>query len=496
MGELKYIRYSRKSSEAKEKQALSIADQNSECEKYSLKEGLNVTIKLEEAKTGFKPGKRPMFDEMLRLIQTGAVDAILTWNESRISRNAEESGKIIQLLQDRVLKEIRTSSGTTYTPDSDHLILQIHMGMANEYSRKISKDVKRAMNHKVERGEYPREAPVGYEGYGERGRRNMRPHPFEAPILKEVFELASDGQHSLGYLVEHIHSKGLRTRRNKKVSKSHLYSILASPIYYGYFYYAGELHAGTYDPLITKRLFDEVQEALHNRSKPKVNTRGHWSNGLFSCPDCNCAVTTTIKDKFYKRTGRNASYTFHHCTHRKGNCIQQPITGKNLHEQLIGDISQIVIDKEVWGLGIKLLKEKHSQESKKNMEQLTHLQSKYNSFQDKINRLISMRANEELTKEEFLSQKEMLLTEQARIKSLMADNENSSQSWLELTEKFLNTAFYARYTLENGLDEEKRNLITDVGQNLILRDKKVEFSFKQPYDVLLKPEYRTNWLPG
>lgn len=494
MDTFRYIRYSRKSSEAKEKQALSISDQNDECEKYAANNGLRISIKLEEAKTGFKPNKRANFDEMIRLIKTGNADAILTWSENRISRNAEESGKIIQLLQDGVLKEIRTSSGTTYTPDSDHLILQIHMGMANEYSRKISKDVKRAMSHKVERGEYPREAPLGFEGFGERGRRNIKPHPFEAPILKEVFELSATGLNSLGKVCEHIESRGLVTRRGKKVSKSHLYHILTSPVYYGYFYRNNELFQGDYEPLISKALFDKVQDALHNRSKPKINSFGHWSNGLLSCPDCGCAVTTTVKEKFYKRTDRKASYTFHHCTHRKGSCDQQPITGKDLKEQLIGDVSQIVIDKEVWELGIKLLKEKHNQESKKSMEQLTHLQTKYNSFQDKINRLISMRANEELTKEEFLSQKELLLTEQARIKSLIDDNENSSHSWLELTEKFLNTAFYARDVMESELDEEKRDLITDVGENLFLRDKKIEFSFKQPYDILLKPEYRTNWL--
>ena len=106
-----------------------------------------------------------------------------------------------------------------------------------------------------------------------------------------------------------------------------------------------------------------------------------------------------------------------------------------------------------------------------------------------------MRANEELTKDEFLDQKEILLREQARIESLINDNKHSAHNWLELAEKFLNVAFYARNMMLNGKPEEKRNLITTVGENLFLKSGKLQFSFKKPYDVLLLPEYRTNVLP-
>lgn len=480
----------------KKKQALSVSDQNAECDQYAIRENLKIVSKLEEAKSAFKPNNRPEFKTMVEKIRSGEANAILTWKPDRLCRNPEEGGILLQILQDGILQEIRTATGDIYTQESDHLVLQIHFGMANQYSRNLSQNVKRGNKHKCERGEYPREAPIGYEGYGERGRRNIKPHPFEAPIMIEIFKLASTGLNSLGHLIEYADSKGIRTRRDKKISKSHLYHILTSSIYYGYFYRAKELYQGNYSPLISKGLFDEVQEALQGRSKPKVNTLGHWLNGLFKCPDCGCAITTTIKNKYYERTQRKASYTFHHCTRRRGFCDQPPITGEDMKDQLAKDISMVVIDKEVWELGIKLLKKKHGEESKNNMTQLNHLQSKYRSFQDRLNRLIDMRANEELTKEEFLLQKEMLLKEQARIKSLVHDNESSSHNWLELTEKFLNTAFYARDTLDNGLEEEKRDLITDVGENLLLRDKRVVFSFKQPYDVLLKPEYRTNWLPG
>ena len=262
---LKYIRYSRKSSESKEKQVVSIADQNSECDKLRMRDSLQVLFKLEESHSAFKPGNRPEFDRMVALIESGQAQAILTWKPDRLCRNPKEGGHLLQLLQDGVLKEIRCATGEIYTQESDHLILQIHFGMANQYSRNLSQNVRRGLNHKCERGEYPRPAPVGYEGHGERGQRNIKLHPTEAPILKEIFEMAATAKYSLAYLIEAAYKKGLKTKRGKRISKSHLYIRLTSPTYYGYFYQNGELYKGNFEPLVSKTLWDMGQKALMDR---------------------------------------------------------------------------------------------------------------------------------------------------------------------------------------------------------------------------------------
>lgn len=494
MNSLRHIEYNRKSSESKEKQALSIAEQHDECQKYAHKQGLNVVLTLQESKSAFKPRIRPEFDKMIALIESGQADAILTWHLNRLCRNPEEGGKILQLLQDGIIKEIRTASGEIYTPDSDHLILQIHFGMSNQYSRNISKDVRRALGHKAERGEYPRPAPIGFETYGERGNKNLRPHPFEASLIKEAFSLVAKGMYSLGYLEKEFYKKGLRTKRGRKISKSHWYSVLTNPVYYGFFYHNKEFYKGTYEPILNKALFETVQVALQDRSKPKKIIWDNIYNGLVRCPTCNCSITTSVKIKYYKRTQRKVTYKYLHCTRRKGNCNQKPIPLNEFESQLLDSVSKISLDEEVWTLGVKLLKEKHKHEVEQNNNQRTHLQIRYNAYQDRLNRLIEMRADGEITKEEFLSQKEILLKEQEKVKSLLDAEEQNIHGWLELAEDFLNTAFYARDLIKNGEPDQKRNLIMSIGENFFLRDKKLEFSFKKPYDILLKPEYRTNVL--
>jgi len=116
-------------------------------------------------------------------------------------------------------------------------------------------------------------------------------------------------------------------------------------------------------------------------------------------------------------------------------------------------------------------------------------------LQEKLNHLITMRANEELTKDEFIYQKNLFINEQARIKGMINDNENSSSNWLELAEKFLETSFQARDILLSDDLEKKRKLIMTVGENLLLKDKRLVFTFQKPFDILLKPTYHTDVLP-
>ena len=142
-----------------------------------------------------------------------------------------------------------------------------------------------------------------------------------------------------------------------------------------------------------------------------------------------------------------------------------------------------------------MFKAKHQEESDKILKRFKFLQNNYNSIQKQISAIIKMRTNQELTKEEFLEQKADLLKQRKDIEEKLNDNQYSADIWLELCTKYLNNAFTARETMENGTLEEKRNLILDLGKNLILKDKKLEFSFKEPYDVLLLPKYRQDMLP-
>jgi hypothetical protein len=105
-----------------------------------------------------------------------------------------------------------------------------------------------------------------------------------------------------------------------------------------------------------------------------------------------------------------------------------------------------------------------------------------------------MWADGELTRDEFIVQKAKILKDVAGVESRIKDAKLSARNWLELTEEYLNNAFHAQEILLDGTVEEKRKLLLSVGESRILQNRKLQFSFKQPYDILLLPEYRQSML--
>ena len=136
---LRYVAYARKSTDQEEKQITSIEDQLREIERIGA--DCHITKKLTEKRTAKTLG-RPVFAEMLQLILDKKVDGIVCWKLNRLARNPIDGGQIIWMLQNGVIKEIRTDD-CIYTPESDMIMLHIHFGMAHQFSLNLSKDIKR-----------------------------------------------------------------------------------------------------------------------------------------------------------------------------------------------------------------------------------------------------------------------------------------------------------------------------------------------------------------
>ncbi|GIW60205.1 MAG: hypothetical protein KatS3mg087_1271 [Patescibacteria group bacterium] len=105
-----------------------------------------------------------------------------------------------------------------------------------------------------------------------------------------------------------------------------------------------------------------------------------------------------------------------------------------------------------------------------------------------------MRTDGELTKEEFLEQKNRLMDKLALTTNKVIDNNEAYKTWLELIEDFFNTIFQAKTILEHGTKEEKQIFLTKVGENFLLKDKQLAFTFKKPFDLVLNPLYRQSVL--
>ncbi len=154
---MKYIIYCRKSSESDDRQALSIESQESEMLKIVEKFGLSVVVLLKESKSAKQPD-RPVFNQMIKMIEAKKADAILCWKLDRLARNPIDGGKIAWLLQKGIINNIKTSE-KDYFPSDNVLLMSVELGMANQYVIDLSSNVKRGIKTKLEKGDYPNRPP-------------------------------------------------------------------------------------------------------------------------------------------------------------------------------------------------------------------------------------------------------------------------------------------------------------------------------------------------
>ena len=102
----KFFLYARKSTDVEDKQVLSIDAQLTELRSFAREQGLDVIEEFIEKQSAKVPG-RPIFGQMLRRIERGEANGIVSWHPDRLARNSVDGGQIIYLLDTGKLASIQ-----------------------------------------------------------------------------------------------------------------------------------------------------------------------------------------------------------------------------------------------------------------------------------------------------------------------------------------------------------------------------------------------------
>ena len=103
--------------------------------------------------------------------------------------------------------------------------------------------------------------------------------------MKKLFELYATGNYNLRELAEWCKRVNLKSNSERDISISQIHKILQNIFYIGLMKYKGEIHEATHEPLISKKLFDKVQEIMREKGKPqKVKKHNFAFLGLMKCP--------------------------------------------------------------------------------------------------------------------------------------------------------------------------------------------------------------------
>lgn len=351
---IKYCLYARKSTESDEKQALSIDSQIKEMLQIAEREELEVVDIRRESHSAKDSGQRPVYQELLEDIRRGRFNAVLTWAPDRLSRNAGDLGTLVDLMDQKLLLEIRTYGQHFRNSPNEKFLLMILCSQAKLENDNKSINVKRGLKTRVEMGLWPSRAPTGYLNEKRMDRKcESIIDPDRGLVIKKMFEKVAyekwSGRKLYNWLKFELNFK--TAAGNKNLSLSNIYIILQNSFYYGVFEYpkdSGRWYQGKHEPLITKELFDQVQEQT-TRSIIRAESKEFAFTRLMECGLCGSGITAD--EKFKKQKNGNVHrHVYYGCTKSKDkNCKCGYINEIELIEQFIGLIDTIDINE----IGIK-----------------------------------------------------------------------------------------------------------------------------------------------
>ena len=415
--ELKYCLYARKSTEAEDKQALSIESQVKEMLALAERDKLKVVDIKREAHSSKEVGQRAVFNLMLAEIREGKYNAILTWAPDRLSRNAGDLGSIVDLMDQKLLLEIRTYGQRFTNNPNEKFLLMILGSQAKLENDNKAVNVKRGLRTRCEMGWRPGVAPTGYLNEKHVDKKcQCRIDPKRAPVIKQMFERVANEQWSGRKVYRWLREIGFKTKNGKPLVLANVYLIFRNSFYYGEFEYpvgSNNWYTGKHTPIINKELFDRVQMTLNENFIPKTESKEFAFTKLIKCGYCGSGISADEKFKKLKDGGVNR-HVYYFCTKARNiDCKNPAINETNLISELVELMDKIDLDE----LGVK---------SKVEQEMI-----RLNKF-----------------------------------KAMLGEKERKSNINVSSRD-------YAKYLLKEGTLIEKRELLSFLKSKLVLKDRKI-----------------------
>ena len=494
---MKAIILARVSTEEQKEAGNSLPAQVARLENYCRQRGFQVVETYSFDETAYKPEKRDEIDKALECLKDSEEKIAVCFDKvDRFSRDIFDK-RVAELYKAAMEGKIELHFA------SDNLIIHsgisatekfhfgIALGAAKYYSDAISDNVIRANEQKLRNGELPGWAPLGYRNFDrDDGKKWVEPDPETKDIAIYMFERYATGNYSLLTLRREI-----RKEFGPDLPRSKIHNTLKNPFYYGEMlrktkiYPQGKIYPHAYEPLISRELFDRVQDVFAGwHKKPfKYGTKPFpYGHGLITCLECGCTVTAE----------EAKGHHYYHCTQHRGKHGAEWLTEEELTGQFSTLLKGMIIPESILDRIVKALQDSHEGKKEFHNRRMEALKREHKEIEEKLERAFDLLLAGSITKEMYDKKFKELEKRKQELIVEIEMHDNASETYYINAAKVLELAARAFEIFEGSKVEEKRQLLGYLLQNCGLRGKKLEFVLRKPFDVILDHAKSEKWLPG
>ena len=443
---------------------------------------------------------------MLNDIENKKINAIITKDLSRLSRNSFEANYYIELyFLERNVRYISVLDNVdTFLKNSNNDMIQFKTLMNDWYSKDISKKVKSGVWARKDKGLYlASRAPFGYEKSKE-NKNQLIINQEQAKIVKLIFEKFDNGEKKTDiarYLEKNkflapssYNDRGV-LRKNVYNWKSSVGKILRNKVYLGHTEYGKRINLSyksqkvkfmprdewkivenTHRPIIDEELFERVQRKLDVERKTRSQRYEWLLNGLVYCKECGSQMilkveytsSKTIKSKrlhCIEGTRRNGKKF---CD-RKSKGISEEIITRIVLKNIANKIEKITHTNEIENL---ILKQYNENNTKMYDDTIKNLENQLAKIENNISSLYDDYKNELLDEDDYKrfykNELERKNTTKLNITKLIEEKNNRPILSLEKLKSLVNELSNVDNWTKDILDDIIYSVEVDIENNIFI----------------------------
>ncbi len=483
---MKAILIARVSTEEQKEAGNSLPAQVARLERYCQSKGFDVIKTCSFGESAYSDN-RDEFDRILDFIIAQKDKLVVCCDKvDRLTRNVFD--KRVSFLYEKALKdEIELhfiSDGqivNSRISAVEKFQFNISLGLARYYSDAISDNIKRAIEGKLRKGEWPARASYGYKNItNQDGKKDIIVDEYACAIVQKTFELYAMAAYSMELLREK-----LKKEYGLNWSKGFLDKVLKDDFYYGTMVWKGKMYPHRYPPIISKTLFDQVKDVKTGFNKKKFKYAGmpYIYRGLIRCGHCGLAITPE----------KHKGHVYYHCTQYNGKHGAKWLREEEITKQLYDFFKRLQMPAHISRSIADTLNATHQDKIEFHNKQYHKLISQQKEITKMLDNLYLDKLKGRITESEYDKFYTSLYDEVAQIKSQL-DKLDEAQDNYYITAKYvLDLVNRAHDLFVSSEVEEKRQLIKLVLSNLRLEDENLRYDAAKPFNLLLESSDSQRW---
>jgi DNA invertase Pin-like site-specific DNA recombinase len=264
--------YTRKSTdEGLEKEFNTLDAQREACEAYIASQRAEgwVLVRDHYNDGGFSGGtlERPALQRLLRDIEQGLVDVVVTYKLDRLSRSLTDFVKLMERMEAHGVTFVSVTQSFNTTTSMGRLMLNVLLSFAQFEREVIGERIRDKFAASRARGMWMGgKVPLGYDVVA----RKLIVNEDEAPRVRRVFEIFAETGSGIE-TVARLRAEGATSKAGRALDKGDVYKLLNNRTYVGEAAHKGQIYPGEHQGIVPRELWDRARAVLQISPRVRAN---------------------------------------------------------------------------------------------------------------------------------------------------------------------------------------------------------------------------------